>query len=44
MTHGAVPPEERRKAGISDGMVRYSIGIENIDDLIGDMDEALDTV
>ncbi len=41
MTHAGVPAEERRRAGISDGLVRYSIGIENIEDLIQDMDQAL---
>jgi len=42
MTHAAVPPEERAKAGISDGLIRLSVGIEDIDDLISDLDRALD--
>ncbi|MEM7115825.1 MAG: aminotransferase class I/II-fold pyridoxal phosphate-dependent enzyme [Chloroflexota bacterium] len=41
MTHLVVPPEERRKAGISDSLVRLSVGIENIEDLLADMDRAL---
>ncbi len=41
MTHVVVPPEERLKAGISDGLVRLSVGIENIEDLLDDMDRAL---
>ncbi len=41
MTHASVPPEERRKVGISDGLVRLSVGIENVDDLIGDLDRAM---
>ncbi|MEM7345066.1 MAG: aminotransferase class I/II-fold pyridoxal phosphate-dependent enzyme [Chloroflexota bacterium] len=41
MTHMAVPPEEREKAGISDSLIRLSVGIENIEDLLGDMDRAL---
>ena len=41
MTHLVVPPEERLKAGISDSLVRLSVGIENIEDLIADMDRSL---
>ena len=41
MTHLVVPPEERRKAGISDSLVRLSVGIENIEDLLADMDRSL---
>lgn len=41
MTHSNVSPEVRREMGISDGMVRYSIGIENVEDLISDLDQAL---
>ena len=41
MTHVIIPPEERRKAGITDGLVRLSVGIENIEDLLTDMDRAL---
>ena len=41
MTHASVPPEQRAKLGISDSLVRLSVGIENVDDLIADLDQAL---
>jgi cystathionine gamma-lyase len=41
MTHASVPPEQRTKLGISDGLVRFSVGIEDVDDLIGDIERAL---
>jgi cystathionine gamma-lyase len=41
MTHASVPPDERRKLGISDGFLRLSVGIEDPDDLIRDLDRAL---
>ena len=41
MTHASVPPEERRRAGITDGLVRISVGIEDVEDLISDLDQAL---
>lgn len=44
MTHGAVPREERIKAGITDGLVRLSVGLEDADDLIAALDKALQTV
>ncbi|HUX09150.1 MAG TPA: PLP-dependent aspartate aminotransferase family protein [Terriglobia bacterium] len=40
-SHRAVPPEERRAIGITDGLVRLSVGIEAAADLIGDLDQAL---
>jgi cystathionine beta-lyase/cystathionine gamma-synthase len=42
MTHGAVPPEQRTAAGITDGLVRLSVGLENPDDIIADLEQALD--
>jgi cystathionine beta-lyase/cystathionine gamma-synthase len=36
--------EDRIAAGITDGLVRYSVGIEDVDDLIADLDQALKTV
>jgi cystathionine beta-lyase/cystathionine gamma-synthase len=42
MTHAAIPEEERRARGITQGMVRLSIGIENVEDLIADLEQALD--
>jgi cystathionine beta-lyase/cystathionine gamma-synthase len=41
MTHASVPPERRAALGISDGLVRVSVGIEDIDDLKADLAEAL---
>ena len=40
MTHASVPPEHRAKLGITDGLVRISVGIEDVDDLIADLDNA----
>jgi cystathionine gamma-lyase len=37
MTHASVPPETRAALGISDGLVRVSVGIENVDDLVADL-------
>lgn len=44
MTHSGVSPENRAKFGISDAMIRISIGIEHPDDLIADLDQALSYV
>jgi cystathionine beta-lyase/cystathionine gamma-synthase len=41
MTHGSVPPDVRAELGISDTLVRLSVGIEDADDLIADLDAAL---
>ncbi|MCZ2258102.1 trans-sulfuration enzyme family protein [Sporosarcina sp. G11-34] len=41
MTHRSVPIEERRKHGITDGLIRLSVGIENATDIIGDIEQAL---
>jgi len=41
MTHASVPIEARKALGIADGLVRLSVGIEDLDDLIGDLDRAL---
>ena len=41
MTHASVPAEIRKELGIDDGLIRISTGIEHIDDLIGDLDQAL---
>jgi cystathionine gamma-lyase len=40
MTHASVPAEERRKLGINDQLIRLSVGIEAVDDLIDDLDQA----
>lgn len=44
MTHASVPPEIRRKVGIGDGLLRFSVGIEDVEDLRRDIDEALDEI
>jgi cystathionine beta-lyase/cystathionine gamma-synthase len=41
MTHASVPPEVRRHVGITDGLIRISVGIEDVEDLIADLDHAL---
>jgi cystathionine gamma-lyase len=41
MTHASVPLEQRKALGISDGLVRLSVGIEDADDLIADLNQAL---
>jgi len=41
MTHGSIPREERLKAGLTDGLVRLSVGIEDVNDLIGDLEQAM---
>lgn len=41
MTHAAVPPAERQAAGITDGLVRLSVGLEDTEDLIADLEQAL---
>lgn len=41
MTHASVPAEIRAKVGIADGLIRVSVGIENIEDLMKDLDQAL---
>ena len=41
MTHVDVPVEERRARGLTDGLVRLSVGIEDVDDIIADLDRAL---
>jgi cystathionine beta-lyase/cystathionine gamma-synthase len=44
MTHAAVPPAERIAAGITDGLVRLSVGLEDVEDLVADLDSALDRI
>src|SRR5262249_5632574 len=41
MTHGSVPPEERRALGITDGLVRISVGVEDVRDILADLAQAL---
>jgi cystathionine gamma-lyase/cystathionine beta-lyase/cystathionine gamma-lyase/homocysteine desulfhydrase len=44
MTHASVPAERRAALGLSEGMVRISVGIEDVDDLLADLDQALAAV
>ncbi|MEO6903214.1 MAG: cystathionine gamma-synthase [Bacteroidia bacterium] len=44
MTHASIPKEERDKAGVVESLLRLSVGIEDIDDLIADLKQALDTI
>jgi cystathionine beta-lyase/cystathionine gamma-synthase len=43
MTHGSIPKEEREKRGVTDGLLRLSVGIEDVDDLIEDLKQALES-
>ena len=42
MTHASVPPDQRQQLGITDGLVRVSVGIEDVEDLKDDLSQALD--
>lgn len=42
MTHASVPPERRAAMGLTDGLVRLSVGIEDAEDLVADLEEALE--
>jgi len=41
MTHAAIPPEERARIGVTDGLVRISVGLEEVEDIIRDIDGAM---
>jgi len=41
-THGGVSPEERARSGISDTLIRFSVGLEDVEDLLRDLDQALE--
>jgi len=43
MTHAAIPKEEREKTGVLDSLIRLSVGIEDAEDLIADLDQALNS-
>ncbi|MHC3437414.1 cystathionine gamma-synthase [Natrialbaceae archaeon A-gly3] len=43
MTHAAIPREERLEAGLTDGLIRVSVGVEHVDDLIADLEAAIET-
>jgi cystathionine beta-lyase len=41
MTHASIPKEEREKSGLVDSLIRLSVGIEDVDDLIEDLKQAI---
>ena len=41
MTHASIPKEEREKSGVVDGLIRLSVGIEDVSDLIDDLEQAI---
>jgi cystathionine beta-lyase/cystathionine gamma-synthase len=41
MTHGSIPKEMREEIGLTDGIIRLSVGIEDIEDLMEDINNAL---
>jgi cystathionine beta-lyase/cystathionine gamma-synthase len=41
MTHASIPPAQRRRIGVTDGLVRISVGLEDVEDLIADLKQAL---
>jgi len=43
MSHSGMSREDRYKSGITDGLIRMSVGLENIDDILNDLDQALAT-
>jgi cystathionine beta-lyase len=40
MTHASIPREERMKVGLTDSLIRLSVGVEDVEDLIGDLERA----
>jgi cystathionine gamma-lyase/homocysteine desulfhydrase len=44
MTHASVPPERRQQIGITDDMIRVSVGVEDVADLQDDLSQALDRI
>ncbi len=42
MTHASIPREERLKVGLTDSLIRLSVGVEDVDDLINDLEQALE--
>jgi cystathionine beta-lyase len=44
MTHASIPKEEREKSGVVDSLIRLSVGIEDADDLISDLEQAFNTL
>ena len=41
MTHASIPSEERKKSGLVESLLRLSVGVEDVDDLIDDLNQAI---
>lgn len=44
MTHKSIPTEQRRAAGVADSLIRLSVGLENVEDLIADIEQAIEKI
>ena len=44
MTHASIPKEEREKSGLVDTLIRLSVGVEDVEDLIADLDQSLNLI
>jgi cystathionine beta-lyase len=44
MTHKSIPAEKRRAAGVADSLIRLSVGLEEVNDLIADLEQAFEKV
>jgi cystathionine beta-lyase/cystathionine gamma-synthase len=44
MTHASIPKEERTKNGLSDSLIRLSVGVEDAEDILADLEQALEKV
>lgn len=44
MTHASVPPEQRKMLGITDTLIRISVGIEDAEDLVADLQQAMESI
>lgn len=44
MTHKSIPTEQRRSAGVADSLIRLSVGLENVEDLIADIEQAIEKI
>ena len=44
MTHASVAPERRAAIGISDGLIRFSVGVEDVGDLLNDVEQAFEKI
>jgi cystathionine beta-lyase/cystathionine gamma-synthase len=44
MTHASIPREERLKVGLTDSLIRLSVGVEDVEDLLADLGQALDKI